>query len=134
MSEQPDFQEMLKEVRTKDPRFTAEAYAFVFQSLDYTMQVIKGKRTHVTGQELLEGIRQLGQKEFGRLAPMVFKAWGVQKSRDFGDIVWNLVNSGIMGKRDEDSVDDFDGGFDMDTAFDKDEPLSSDGGGHKPEE
>lgn len=117
-----DFHDMLKDVRQKDPRFAPEAYAFVFQGLDFTMQVMKGKRQHVTGQELLEGIRRLAAKEFGRLAPMVFKAWGVTKSRHFGDIVYNLVNAGIMGKRDEDRLEDFDGGFDLDTAFDKDEP------------
>lgn len=122
MSEQVDYHEMLKEVREKDPRFTPEAYAFVFQGLDFTMQVMKGKRQHVTGQELLEGIRRLAAKEFGRLAPMVFRAWGVTRSRDFGDIVYNLVNAGIMGKRDEDRLEDFDGGFDIGTAFEKDEP------------
>ena len=128
MTEPTDYNEVLKQVREKDPRFGPEAYAFVFQALDYTMQVIKGKRQHVTGQELLEGIRQLGLKEFGRLAPMVFKSWGVKKSRDFGDIVYNLVNAQIMGKRDEDSVEDFAGGWDMETAFNVDEPLADAGG------
>lgn len=116
-----DFSEVLKQIREKDPRFTAEAYAFTFQGLDYTMTVMKGKRQHVTGQELLEGIRRYAAKEFGRLAPMVFRAWGVTQSSHFGDIVYNMIESGVMGKRDEDRREDFDGGFDMATAFDKEE-------------
>ncbi|MEK7469326.1 MAG: Minf_1886 family protein [Planctomycetota bacterium] len=119
--ETTDFPEMLRQIREKDPRFTAEAYAFTFQGLDYTMHEIKGKRQHVTGQDLLEGIRRLAAKEFGRLAPMVFKAWGVTKSSHFGDIVYNLIEAGVMSRRDEDKREDFDGGWDLATAFDKEE-------------
>lgn len=119
--EPQDFQQVLRQIREKDPRFTPEAYAFTFQGLDYTMAVIKGKRQHVTGQELLEGIRRLAAKEFGRLAPMVFRAWGITRSRDFGDIVYNLIGAGVMGRRDEDRLEDFDGGWDLATAFEVEE-------------
>ena len=119
--ETTDFPEMLREIRQKDPRFTAEAYAFTFQGLDYTMHEMKGKRQHVSGQDLLEGIRRLAAKEFGRLAPMVFKAWGVTQSSHFGDIVYNLIEAGVMKRRDEDKREDFDGGWDLSTAFDKEE-------------
>lgn len=121
MSEATEFPEMLRAIREKDPRFTAEAYAFTFQGLDYTMHEMKGKRQHVTGQDLLEGIRRLAAKEFGRLAPMVFRAWGVRASKDFGDIVYNLIEAGVMSRRDEDRKEDFEGGWDLSTAFDKEE-------------
>ena len=121
MSEATEFPEMLRSIREKDPRFTAEAYAFTFQGLDYTMHEMKGKRQHVTGQDLLEGIRRLAAKEFGRLAPMVFRAWGIRASRDFGDIVYNLIDAGVMSRRDEDRKEDFEGGWDLSTAFDKEE-------------
>ncbi|KAF0246610.1 MAG: hypothetical protein FD180_608 [Planctomycetota bacterium] len=119
--ETTDFPAMLREIRQKDPRFTAEAYAFTFQGLDYTMHEMKGKRQHVSGQDLLEGIRRLAAKEFGRLAPMVFKAWGVTQSSHFGDIVYNLIEAGVMKRRDEDKREDFDGGWDLATAFEKEE-------------
>ena len=119
--ETTDFPEMLRQIREKDPRFTAEAYAFTFQGLDYTMHEMQGKRQHVTGQELLEGIRRFAAKEFGRLAPMVFKAWGVTQSSHFGDIVYNLIEAGVMSRRDEDRREDFDGGWDLATAFDNEE-------------
>jgi uncharacterized repeat protein (TIGR04138 family) len=119
--ETTDFPEMLRQIREKDPRFTAEAYAFTFQGLDYTMHEMKGKRQHVTGQELLEGIRRFAAKEFGRLAPMVFRAWGVTQSNHFGDIVYNLIEAGVMSRRPEDKREDFDGGWDLSTAFDNEE-------------
>lgn len=118
-----DFSEMIRQVRERDARFSPDAYAFTFQALDFTMTAIKGKRQHVTGQELLEGVRRLAQKEFGRLAPMVFRQWGVTASRDFGDIVYNMIATGAMGKREEDRIEDFQSGWDMDTAFDVDEPA-----------
>lgn len=121
--ESTDLPELLRKIREKDPRFAPEAYAFTFQGLDFTMHEIKGRRQHVTGQDLLEGIRRLAAKEFGRLAPMVFRAWGVRRSRDFGDIVYNLIDAGVMSRRDEDRIEDFEGGFDLATAFEnEDEP------------
>ncbi len=66
---------------------------------------------HVSGPDLLEGVRLLALEEFGCLAATVFDAWGVQSSEDFGEIVFNLVEHGLMGKQDSDTREDFAGGY-----------------------
>lgn len=106
----------LKEVLRKDTKYRREAYHFVFEALDFTIKKI-GQRRHVGGQELLEGVREYAIKQFGMLARMVFNSWGVYKTDDFGEIVFNLVKAGLMGKTDRDSKDDFKDGFDFDQAF-----------------
>ncbi|MEM7168232.1 MAG: Minf_1886 family protein, partial [Planctomycetota bacterium] len=121
-------QERLSQVVHKDPRFQPEAYQFVFEALDYTVRLLYGEddgpqteavptpgaqpSQHVTGQDLLEGIRDYALDAFGCLAAAVFESWGVKRGEDFGEMVFNLVEHGLMGKQETDSKDDFSGGFD----------------------
>jgi uncharacterized repeat protein (TIGR04138 family) len=107
-----------------DKRYGREAYRFVIASLEHTVQNM-GERRHVTGQELLEGIRDLGRERFGMMSPAVFKAWGIRETEDFGRMVFNLVEAGVLSKRDEDSVEDFRNGFDFATAFEPEYDLES---------
>jgi len=111
-------------ILTRDRRYTIYAYEFVFEALAYTQQKL-GKRTeasreeerHVTGQELLEGIRELAQERFGPLAPQVFRSWGVYCTEDFGEVVFNLVEANLLRKTAKDSRADFAGGYSFDEAF-----------------
>jgi uncharacterized repeat protein (TIGR04138 family) len=77
----------------------------------------KRAQSHVTGQELLEGIRDLALNQFGPLAKTVFDHWGVKRCEDFGEIVFNMVEVGLLGKTEKDSRADFAGGYDFDEAF-----------------
>ena len=112
--------DQLREIVRDDPRFATEAYLFVFEALDYTVRIKYGegpyspeevRGQHVTGQDLLEGIRQFGLETFGRLGATVFRSWGVQQGEHFGDIVFNLIDEGLMGRQDSDSPHDFAGGY-----------------------
>jgi uncharacterized repeat protein (TIGR04138 family) len=107
-----------------DKRFGREAYRFVMAALEHTVQRM-GERRHVTGQELLAGIRELGRERFGMMAPAVFNAWGIRETEDFGLVVFNLVEAGVLSKRDEDSVEDFRDGFDFATAFEPEYDLGA---------
>ncbi|MFH1227848.1 MAG: Minf_1886 family protein [Planctomycetota bacterium] len=103
-------------VLKKDIRYAREAYVFIFEALEYTIKRI-GQRRHVTGQELLEGIRDYALEQFGPMGKTVFNAWGVRRSEDFGEIVFNLVANGLLGKTEKDSREDFKNGFDFDKTF-----------------
>jgi uncharacterized repeat protein (TIGR04138 family) len=106
----------------KDSRFDAEAYNFVYEALDYTLKhLVKNQRRpnqHVTGPELLEGIRQYGIEQFGCLAQTVLESWGVYETQDFGEIVFNLVEHDLMGKQDSDHREDFKSVYDFSEVFD----------------
>ena len=119
----------LMEIIRRDPRYALEAYEFVFEALDYTHEMLgrpsadpaageePGPEHHVTGQELVHGIRALALREFGRMARTVFRLWGVNRTDDFGEIVFNLVESKLMSKTSEDSREHFRGVFDLDEAL-----------------
>lgn len=116
-----NFNEALLQILAEDTRFDENAYHFVREALDFTIKLmekpLEGVGRHVKGGELLEGIRQFALQEFGPLAKTVLNRWGVTRCEDFGDIVFNLVNKGVLGKTDEDRKEDFAGGYDFDVAF-----------------
>ena len=117
-----DFSEVVDLVIKDDSRFGKGAYFFVRKALDFTVKEIsesKEVRTshHVSGQELLEGIRKYALDQFGPLTMTVFNEWNVTRCSDFGDIVFNLVEYGVLGKTDTDRREDFSDGYDFNSAF-----------------
>ncbi len=108
--------DLLEPILARDERYTVQAYAFVREGLDYTVKQLKKPR-HVSGQELLGGMREYALKEYGPVAKRVLSEWGINECVDFGHIVFNLIDAGMLGKTDEDSIEDFMGGYDFHEAF-----------------
>jgi len=116
------FETTLALIVAKDPRYQPDAYLFVKDALDHTQKIVaKESREvrHVTGQELLEGIRGYALTQFGPMADLVFAEWGVQRCEDFGEIVFNMVEIGLLGKTEEDSRADFQNSYSFHDAFRK---------------
>jgi uncharacterized repeat protein (TIGR04138 family) len=115
------FAEALESIVASDARYQREAYIFLRDALDYTTkQQKKAKGTtvrHVSGPELLDGVRQYALKEFGPMVMTVFDNWGIRSTEDIGHMVFNLINAGIFGKTDEDSIEDFKNIYDFREAF-----------------
>ena len=107
----------LDEILLSDSRYKLEAYVFVINALEYTMSRLM-RQGHVTGPELLDGIRQLAKREFGPMARSVFENWGITGTADFGEIVFTLIGAGLFGKTDEDSIADFADVYDFGDVFD----------------
>ena len=116
-----NFDEAVEQILAKDERFHRDAYGFMREALDFTQKLIgtknQGKVRHVTGQELLDGIRQYSLQQFGPMAATVFEEWGVRNCKDFGDIVFNMVEIGLLAKTEKDDRDDFRDGYDFTDAF-----------------
>jgi uncharacterized repeat protein (TIGR04138 family) len=118
-----DFDKVLDQILSRDSRYTRSAYHFVREALDYTQKAVlkttKGKPRHVTGQELLEGIRLFAIEQFGPMAQLVLEEWGVRDCAAFGDIVFNLVDHNVLARTETDRREDFQPGYDFHTAFRK---------------
>jgi uncharacterized repeat protein (TIGR04138 family) len=125
-----DFDEVLEQIVRRDARYHRDAYCFVREALDYTQKKVARKREceprqkepeirHVTGQELLDGVRDFALEQFGPMSLTLLKEWGVHRCEDFGEIVFNLVESKILAKTDTDSRMDFQGGYEFEDAFRK---------------
>ena len=112
----------LRQLALRDGRYSPEAYRFLFESLDYAVRLAgkdeaEGAARHVTGQEVLCGMRAYAKDVFGPLAAHVWRSWGVSDTLDWGRIVFLLVDEGMLKRQEGDSIDDFRRGFDFDQVF-----------------
>ena len=116
-----DFTDVVNSIRKQDSRFDKGAYYFVRQALDHTLKHIKeeqaGNSHHVSGKELLEGIKAYALDQYGPMTKTLLDAWNIKRCRDFGDIVFHLVDAGVLGKTENDSPEDFAGGYNFTEAF-----------------
>jgi uncharacterized repeat protein (TIGR04138 family) len=119
MSNSPETLAKIQSILERDGRFRPEAYIFTLEALSFTIdrQAKGGERRHINGRELLLGIRDYGRKLFGYLGASVFAAWGLRETGDFGDIVFNLVETGLLSKQDTDTKEDFVGVYSFEDAF-----------------
>ena len=117
----PNYEEALATIVGRDPRYASEAYIFLREALDHTQKGIakpnKNEARHVSGQELLNGIKNYALTTYGPMALTVLAEWGVRRCEDFGEIVFNLVEHGLLSKTESDSRADFQAGYDFETAF-----------------
>jgi uncharacterized repeat protein (TIGR04138 family) len=100
-----------------DDRYSWEAYEFTRRAVTYASDVVFATGTHVSGRELLEAIRRLGPERYGLLTREVFRSWGVRTTDDFGEIVFNLVDAGLLSRTEEDSREDFRSVYSFDDVF-----------------
>lgn len=123
MSAPESAKETLAKLRRQNPRFHGKAYAFVLEALHV---VIDGQeeRRHISGEELAEGVRGLAMKRFGPMARLVLEHWGVHSTDDLGQIVFALVEIGVLVKQEDDRPEDFRGVFDFEEAFERNYPWT----------
>jgi uncharacterized repeat protein (TIGR04138 family) len=114
-----EMERMLKKIEAilaKEPSYKFEAYSFVMAGLHFTVSRLSEAR-HVTGRELCEGLRDYGLEQFGPMARTVLEHWGVHCTRDFGHIVFLLIEAQLLRKTEEDSIQDFENVYDFNKAF-----------------
>ncbi len=116
MKSREDLISVLSRLCQKDRRYKIDAYTFILAALNVTMQTLK-RNGHVSGEELTLGIKDFAIREYGRMARTVFEHWGIKKTEDFGHIVFNMVEAGVLGKTESDSIDDFRDVFDFKKVF-----------------
>lgn len=115
------------ERKAREGQYSLEAYDFVLRGLDRILKSLPELR-HVSGQELVDGIESFAKEEFGPMAKHVLNTWGISRTDDFGAIVFELVEQGVLRKTEEDSLDDFSDRFDFSEVFErnyyKDHPIT----------
>jgi uncharacterized repeat protein (TIGR04138 family) len=107
---------IMDRIRLREPRFHENAYLFVLSALEYC-QARLTERRHITGRELASACRDLALDRYGVMARLVLEHWGVRATADMGEIVFALVDCGVLIKQETDGPEDFADVFDFDEAF-----------------
>lgn len=111
-----DFGSVVDLIRKEHPQYPRRAYFFLRDALDHTVNAIRKaeakagrprETNHVSGQELLEGIRDYALQQFGPMAHLVFQQWGITRCGDFGEMVYLLIEFGVFSKTEADRKEDF---------------------------
>ena len=108
---------------SEDSRYERDAYLFVRDALEFTTKQKKKVSSlapaecHVSGAQLLEGVRQYALQQYGPMVLTVFEHWRVRSCEDIGKIVFNLIEAREFGKSDQDTLEDFRRGYDFQEAF-----------------
>jgi uncharacterized repeat protein (TIGR04138 family) len=118
-----EFEQVIRTIVERDPRYKREAYIFIREALEYTQKML-GKPTpeeirHVTGRDLLEGVRHYALEQYGPMVPTVLGEWGILRCEDVGQVVFNMVDANLLAKTETDSLEDFKGVYDFDETFAK---------------
>jgi len=118
------FEEAIEQIAAQDRRYHREAYFFLREALDHTHKITgkppkKNAVRHVSGQELLNGVREYALQQFGPMTLTVLEEWGIKRCEDFGEIVFNMVENKLLAKTEQDSREDFRNGYDFHDAFRK---------------
>ena len=114
-----DKDRIILDIVERDPRYRAEAYDFVFEALDFTLQRRGGAAKHVTGREIMGSVKDLAIQQFGFLARSVLASWGVHRTDDFGEIVFNLIDADLLQKTANDRREDFRALYEFDEVFER---------------
>jgi uncharacterized repeat protein (TIGR04138 family) len=117
-------EEILDQLQERNPRFHPKSYFFVLAALHSVLQELEAPR-HISGRELAEGVRDLALDRFGPMARTVLEHWGIHRTGDIGDVVFALVDQGVLIKQDEDRPEDFADLFDFEETFERRYPWEA---------
>lgn len=120
-----NFDSTVDKIVLENTKYSKGAYYFVREALEFTIKnlgpedLVEQRPYHISGQKLLEGIREYALLQYGPMTMTVFNRWNIKNCEDFGHIVFKLVDYGVLGKTDADSITDFKNGYDFHEAFEK---------------
>lgn len=111
-------------LRRRYPAYHETAYLFILSALQYTIERL-GVARHISGRELAEGCRDLALERWGPLARTVLAYWGIHSTRDLGELVFALVDCGVLVRQADDSLRDFEAVYDFEAVFERNYPWSA---------
>lgn len=101
-----DFDKKIRELLKTDSRYAPDAYSFVSNAVTFTVSRLPEHR-HVNAKELILGLREYAENQFGVLAPEVLESWGISTAPDIGNLVYNLISVSILSASPGDQRSDF---------------------------
>lgn len=114
-------EEILEQLRDRYPRFHGKAYLFLLSALHSVLEGLEEPR-HISGEELAQGVRELALERYGPMARTVLEHWGIHSTQDLGEIVFAMVECGVLIRREEDRKEDFRDLYDFEDAFERNYP------------
>ncbi|MFB6355825.1 MAG: Minf_1886 family protein [bacterium] len=113
---QDEFMDRITRTAINNPRYGREAYLFVLKGMEWSMDQL-AQRRHLSGEEFAELLAAFARHEYGDMAQFVLNEWGIYSTRDFGEIVYKLIEMDLMSRQQGDSIEDFDQVFELESVL-----------------
>ncbi len=97
-------------------KFKAQAFFFIYMVLG-RCRLVDEQRGHVTGQELLAAFSAEAKSQYGPMALTVLNHMGITATLDVGELVFLMVDNGLLSRTEKDTLDDFKDVFDFEQEF-----------------
>jgi uncharacterized repeat protein (TIGR04138 family) len=120
----PPAPQIIAQLCRRNTRFGEAAYWFVLEALNRCVRQLQAPR-HVKGSELADSVRELAMERYGPLARIVLEYWGIHSTADIGDVVFLLVDHGVLTKQESDRREDFEGLWSFEQVFEAEYPWGS---------
>ena len=115
---------IMDRIRLREKRFSEHAYLFVLAALEFCQNRLPERR-HINGRELAEACRDLALERYGVVARLVLEHWGLRATSDIGDVVFTLVDLGLLISLPNDTRDEFAAVFTFEEAFEREYPWNA---------
>ena len=101
-----EFENKIALLTERETAYTADAYHFVAEAVNYTVGKLPEHR-HVSALELLKGARKMAMEQYGAVAREVLRSFGIKTASDVGKIVYLLISVNLLSSSEDDSPEDF---------------------------
>lgn len=103
------FEDAVNAIMRVHDEYAPDAYDFLRQALDSSLRRYKKDENnkHLSAEELYLGLCSHALEEYGPMAKYVLQYWGINSSKDVGQIVFYLVEAKVFGKQEDDSIEQF---------------------------
>lgn len=110
---------MLFSIKEKNGKYPEKAYLFAFKILKDLAKNNKNqqKSENIKAANLLITFRNYALNEFGPMTASVLQEWNICSCRDLGNVIFDLVNAGVLEKDETDRIEDFEEIYDFNEAF-----------------
>ena len=119
--------DIIRKIYEEDDTFPPMAYCFVRDSVHKALEnIAKVNREigfdnevppDIKGADLCRFFRDTLLTRFGPCAIDVLDTWNIKQTSDFGKIIYKLISVEILGKSENDSIEDFDNVYDFTEEF-----------------
>lgn len=102
-------EDIVDAIVAKYPEYAPDAYFFMTQALDASVKRFRKPDSdpHLSAEELYLGFCATALEEYGPMALLVLEHWGIESSKDVGELVYNLIEFGVFGRRSGDYREQF---------------------------
>lgn len=101
--------------------YPTEAFLFLLRGFEFAKTHVAESETrcgsHIDAVDLCWCLHDLAMFSFGDQARQQLEQWNLKSTRDFGEVVFRMIDTGLAKNQEGEGIEEFDDVFDFDHEF-----------------